>query len=317
VAGKQNLAQLAAALGDRARLREPLALYTAMRVGGPADLLVVCEGSEEVEETIGLARRHDAPYQVIGGGCNVLIADDGVRGLVLVYRAGRISFEGREARAEAGAPMALLARESVARGLAGLEWASGLPGSVGGAIVGNAGAFDGDVASVLRRATLLERSGKVAERTARWFRFGYRESRLKRMPAEKRPVLLDAAFRLSEGDAGKLAARAEEILGWRRTRHPAGPTLGSTFRNPEGNHAGRLIEDAGLSGYRVGGARVSDLHANFIVNIGGATATDVLALANHVWSEVRRKSGRDLELEIELLGRWNGFVGSSRGQRGT
>jgi UDP-N-acetylmuramate dehydrogenase len=317
VAGKQGgLAALAAALGDRAHRYEPLADHTAMRVGGPADLLVVCEGSDEVVGTVELARHHEVPYQVIGSGCNILVADDGIRGLVVVYRAGQIGFEGLEARVEAGAPMSLLARESVARGLAGLEWASGLPGTVGGAIVGNAGAFAGDVASVLRRAALLERSGRTTERAHRWFRFGYRESRLKRMPAEDRPVLLEATFALTEGDAEELAGRANEILEWRRAHHPSGPTLGSTFRNPEGNHAGRLIEEAGLSGYRVGGALVSDRHANFFINIGGATATDVLALANHVWSEVRRQEGTDLQLEIELLGQWNGFVGATRGQRG-
>ena len=317
MAPRGNLAALAAALGDRARRRESLAGYTAIRVGGPADLLVVCEGADQVVETVELAREHGVPWQVIGGGSNILVADDGIKGLVIVYRAGQISFEGPEARAEGGSSMSVLARESVARGLAGLEWASGLPGTVGGAVVGNAGAFEGDVASVLKSASVLERNGSVAKRTARWFHFGYRESRLRRLAAEKRPAVLEATFALSEGDAQKLARRAEEILEWRRARHPSGATMGSTFRNPEDDHAGRLIEEAGLRGYRVGGARVSDQHANFFINIGGATATDVLALVNHVWSEVRRNSGADLQLEIELLGQWNGFVGAARGQRGT
>ena len=206
----------------------------------------------------------------------------------------------RVPRAEAGAPMSVLARESVGRGLAGLEWASGLPGTVGGAIVGNAGAFDGDIASVLKTTSVLGRDGTVTERKARWFRLEYRGSRIKDMATQKRPVVLEATFALSEGDADSLAKRAEEILEWRRTRHPSGATLGSTFRNPDESHAGYLIEQAGLRGYRVGGARVSELHGNFFINMGGASATDVLALANHVWAEVRRKSGEDLQLEIEL-----------------
>lgn len=310
------MAALATALGDRARRHEALAGYTAMRVGGPADLLVVCEKAEQVVQAVELARQHGVPWQVIGGGCNILVADDGIRGLVIVYRAGRISFEGLQARAEAGASMSVLARESVARGLGGLEWASGLPGTVGGAIVGNAGAFEGDVASTLKSASVLQRNGSIARRTPGWFQFAYRESRLKRMAVGRRPAVLEATFAFGQGDADELARRADEILEWRRTRHPSGATMGSTFRNPEGNHAGRLIEEAGLRGYRVGGARVSDQHANFFMNIGGARATDVLALANHVWSEVRQKSGVDLQLEVELLGNWNGFVGAARGQRG-
>jgi len=314
VADSSGIAALAAAFGDRARRREPLAGHTAMRVGGPADLLVVCESADQVVEAVELAREHEMAWLVIGGGCNILVADDGVRGLVIVYRAGQISFEGNEVRVEAGASMSALARESVAHGLAGLEWASGLPGTVGGAVVGNAGAFGGDIASVLKSAAVLQRNGRVVERKGAWFDFGYRQSRIKLAAAEKRPVVLAATFALSEGDAEELAARAEEHLEWRRTRHPVGPTLGSTFRNPEGNHAGRLIQEAGLCGYRVGGARISDQHANFFINAGGATASDVLALANHVWCEVKRKSDTELQLEIELLGEWNGFVGAPGGQ---
>lgn len=164
-----DLSVLAAALGQRARRDEPLAQYTAMRVGGPADLLAVCESMDEVAGAVELARQHKVPWLLLGGGCNVLVADSGVRGLVIVNRAARIEFDGEAVRAEAGALLAVLARESVERGLAGLEWAAGLPGAVGGAVVGNAGAFEGDIASRLRSATVLGLDGKVVERPNEWF----------------------------------------------------------------------------------------------------------------------------------------------------
>ncbi|MBC7225915.1 MAG: UDP-N-acetylmuramate dehydrogenase [Thermoflexales bacterium] len=301
-----NLASLlewASGLGERARREEPLASYTAMRVGGPADLLVVCRTTEEVVEAVERARAAGVPWRVLGGGCNVLVSDAGVRGLVVVNRADRTRIEADgTVWAEAGAPMAALARETAARGLAGLEWAAGLPGTVGGAVVGNAGAFGGDVASVLRSVTLLERDGSIAERPADWMAFAYRESRIKRLPPQERPVVLAATFCLTPGDSAVLAARVEEILTWRRTRHPSGATMGSTFKNPPGNHAGRLIEAAGLKGYRIGGAMVSELHANFLINTGSATAADVRALIRHIQAEVERQFGIRLEPEVEFIG---------------
>jgi UDP-N-acetylmuramate dehydrogenase len=313
---------LAAALGPRARRDEPLAPYTAMRVGGPADLLTVCERTDDVVWAVELARRHGVPWRVLGAGCNVLVADSGVRGFVVVNRAARIEFDPAEgvARVEAGALLAVLAREAVERGLAGLEWAVGLPGTVGGAVVGNAGAFDGDVASVLCSATVLGLDGVVVERPNDWFEFDYRLSRIKRAggqgsggageqgssgaegQSDGGDVVLAATFELEPGDPEALSARAEEILEWRRTRHPAGATMGSTFKNPPGSHAGYLIEQAGLRGYRVGGARISELHGNFFMNAGDATAADVWALIEHARAEVKRQFGVELELEIELVG---------------
>ena len=318
-----DLGGLAAALGPQARREEPLARYTAMRVGGPADLLVVCETTDEVVSAVALARRYGVPWLLLGGGCNVLVSDAGVRGLVVVNRAAGIQFDGPAVRAEAGALLAMLARETVARGLAGLEWAAGLPGTVGGAVVGNAGAFDGDVASVLQGATVLGPDGETVECLNKWFEFGYRSSLIKRgtrntehetrnTKHETRSrrqeaggegyIVLAATFGLRPGDPQALAARANEILEWRRTRHPAGATMGSTFKNPPGSHAGYLIEQAGLRGYRIGGAQISELHGNFVMNTGTATAADVLALVEYARSEVRRQFGVELELEIELVG---------------
>jgi UDP-N-acetylmuramate dehydrogenase len=313
MAASLGLDALATALGRRARRDEPLASHTAMRVGGPADLLIVCESVDEVVEVVEMAQRHGVDWLVLGGGCNVLVADAGVRGLVIVNRAAGIEFDGTVVRAEAGAQLAVLAREAVERGLAGLEWAAGLPGAVGGAVVGNAGAFDGDIAGVLRSAMVLEREGEVVERPNEWFEFDYRLSRIKREPAGQRPVVLGATFDLQQGDPEALAARAEEVLEWRRTRHPSGATMGSTFKNPPGSHAGYLIEQAKLRGYRVGGAQISKLHGNFFLNAGGATSADVLALIEHARAEVKRQFGVEMELEIELIGAWDDGMADSEG----
>ena len=298
-----DLDALATALGQRARRDEPLAHHTRLGVGGPADLLVVCESVDEVVEAVGLARRHGVEWRVLGSGCNVLVADSGVRGLVIVNRAAGIEFDGVVARAEAGALLATLAREAAAHDLAGLEWAAGLPGTVGGAVVGNAGAFEGNVAGTLRSATVLGPGGEVVERPNEWFEFVYRGSRIKRQETKNGGhVVLAATFGLQIGDSDTLAARADEILEWRRTRHPAGATMGSTFENPPGSHAGYLIEQAGLRGYRIGGAQISELHGNFFLNTGGATAEDVLALIKYARAEVKHQFGVELELEIELVG---------------
>lgn len=300
--GASSLDTLAAALGKGARRHEPLSRYTRFGVGGPADLLIVCERVDQVVRVVELAGRHGVPWWLLGGGCNVLVADSGVRGPVIVNRADRIEFRDETVWAEAGALLAVLAGEVVERGLAGLEWAAGLPGSVGGAVVGNAGAFEGDIADVLRSATVLEPDGQIVERPVEWFEFEYRGSRIKRSALGERPVVLAATFGLRSGDPDALAARAAEILEWRRTRHPAGATMGSTFKNPPGSHAGYLIEQAGLRGYRIGGAQISEKHGNFFMNVGGATTADVLALIEHARAEVKRQFGLEMELEIEVVG---------------
>ncbi len=317
----RDLEALAVALGPCAQRDEALADYTAMRIGGPADLLLVCESADEVVRAVKLARQYGVDFCLLGGGCNVLVSDSGVRGLVIVNisrmasqsTSARITFgtpvhpsgqssEGAGCvQAEAGVPLALLARETVKRGLEGLEWASGLPGTVGGAVVGNAGAFGGDIAGVLSSATVLKPDGNVIEQPNAYFEFTYRGSRLKK--PDNQTLVLAATFTLKLGDREELASRAEEYLTWRKTRHPSGATMGSTFKNPPGYHAGRLIKHAGLLGYRVGGAQVSEKHGNFLINTGDATADDVLTLIKRVQEVVQRRFGVSLELEIELVGR--------------
>lgn len=298
---RATLDSLAEALGAGVQRDVPLAPFTAMRVGGPADLLVVVDSSEELAEVVTAARRYGIPWRVLGGGCNVLIADQGIRGVVVINRAASVSFDHLTVHADSGAKLASLARRTIECSLAGMAWATGLPGTVGGAVVGNAGAFDGDIASTLQSATVLEPDGQIVEREHAWFGFEYRGSRLRR-ESDKGRVVLEASFELEPGDETKLKARGDEILEWRRERHPSGPTMGSTFKNPPGHYAGELIEQVGLKGYRVGGARVSEQHANFLINVGDATAGDVMALIRHVQAEVERRFGLELALEVELLG---------------
>ncbi len=310
---------LASALGPGIRHQVALAPYTSMRVGGPADLLIVVESAEELARAVILARQQRVPWRVLGGGCNVLISDRGLRGLVIINRAASVSLQDRVVEAESGAKLATVAERAVNGGLVGLAWAAGLPGTVGGAIVGNAGAYGGDVAGVLRTALVLEPDGEVRERPSTWFQFRYRESRLKGVDGTGREraqtrcrgsgaleladwVILKATLGLEVGDALSLRAKADEIIERRRAAHPHGATMGSTFKNPAGDHAGRLIEQAGLKGHRVGGAQISEQHGNFFINVGGARAEDVRNLIQHAQAEVARRLGVRLELEIELLG---------------
>ena len=309
----------------------PLARYTAFRIGGPADLLAVVHDVVSLRRVVALAWDQGLPCRVLGGGTNILVSDAGVRGLVMLNRARKTVFipggEGKSAaqagagratepewiaRAESGASLSALARQCVARGLAGLEWAAGIPGTVGGAVVGNAGAWGGDVASTLRAATVLNPDGTEARWPVDRFRYGYRTSILKATatagpPAGgsiRRAVVLEADFGLVGGNREALRARVAEITARRSASQPPGATCGSVFKNPPGDSAGRLIEAAGLKGRRVGGAEISEVHANFIVNLGQARAADVKALIDLARNTVQVLFGISLELEIELVGDW-------------
>lgn len=306
---------LEAALGPgTAQANQSLARYTAIRIGGPAEVLVVAGSVEAVRKAVTLAWQHQVPCRVLGGGSNVLISDAGMSGLVVVNRARGVAFpesqgqgkktEGSSVKAESGASLSTVARQCVARGLAGLEWAANIPGTVGGAVVGNAGAWGGDVASVLVQALVLGPDGVVEEWPVERFEYGYRTSRLKHAHQAPKHVVLEAEFVLSRGDREALEARVAEIVAGRKAKQPPGASCGSVFKNPPGDFAGRLVEALGLKGRRVGGAEISNVHANFIVNQGGATAADVRALIDLARTSVRESFGVELELEIQLIGEW-------------
>jgi UDP-N-acetylmuramate dehydrogenase len=282
------------------RVNEPLARHVSFRIGGPADILLLPRTLGDLEATVAWLYREAVPFLVLGRGSNVLIADRGVRGIVLKTGRGQegVRYDGARVAAECGTSLPHLSRKASTRGLAGLEFAAGIPGSLGGAVVMNAGAHGSSMADITEHVRVLTPAGEM-----RWnasdLAFGYRQSRLQREGG----VVLDAMLVLHPADPRETVARLERWLGTRSETQPLGPpSSGCIFRNPEGDHAGRLIDAAGAKGLRVGGAIVSDLHANYILNAGGATAADVRALMGLVRARVREQCGRDLLAEIKMIG---------------
>lgn len=308
----RELAQvLGVTLGEpNVQERQSLARYTSLRVGGPADLLAVTRNAGELRQAVTLAWALKVPCRVLGSGANVLVSDAGIQGLVVLNRARSADFGERGVNAESGASFSTIARQSVTRGMAGLEWATGIPGTVGGAVVGNAGAWGGNVASALVEVSILKPPSSVETWPAERLEFGYRTSVLKSGTALGQPpaIVLGARFSLEAGDPEELKSRVAEIARHRKRSQPTGASCGSVFKNPPDDYAGRLIEAAGLKGYRHGGAHVSKVHANFIVNDRDATATDVRVLIDTMKREVEALSGFCLDLEIELLGAWDDYV---------
>lgn len=297
-----TLDELKTTFGKRLRLEEMLARHTSARIGGPADVFLVAETLDDLRNAARIAWSHDVPLFILGGGSNILVADAGVRGLVVANRARGVSIEGTRVQAESGANLSTLARRCIDGGLAGLEWAIGVPGTVGGAVVGNAGAHGGDVASCLASARILQSDGVEHAWSNDELAFGYRTSAIKHSAAKS--VILDATFTLRTEPVEGIQARAEQFNAQRKATQPPGASMGSMFRNPPGDYAGRLIEQAGLKGRRVGEAQISPVHANFFVNLGGARAEDVKALIKEAREAVLAQFGVGLELEIQLAGDW-------------
>ncbi len=290
----------------KSKRAELLSRYTTSRLGGPADVLVEATNADELKTVVVAAREVGLPILILGGGANVLISDAGVSGLTIINKAKQIEFRADGmVWCESGVVLPTLARECIARGLSGLEWAVGVPGTVGGAVVGNAGAHGRDTAADLIAATILTDRNEVEEWSNADLQFAYRSSRIKRSAISgQRSVVLAAVFQLAAGDPAELEKKAAEFNEYRRRTQPPGASLGSMFKNPSNNAAGRLIEQCGLKGTRIGGAEISTVHANFFVNQAGATAADVKALIDLTRRTVRQKFGIELELEIELVGEW-------------
>ncbi len=296
-------------IGVKTSRDEPLARFTTMRVGGPADLFATVHNVFELRSLVRFARARELPHLVLGRGSDVVISDHGVRGLVIQDRAEGSRVEGDRYTAEAGVPMARAATETQKAGLTGLEFGLAIPGSVGGAVWANAGAHDADMAGVLVSARVLDGGGAEAIVPASELGLSYRDSRFKHVAPDVPPdLVLEATFQLSPADPDVIKERLDEIRRWRQTHQPLGlPSAGSVFRNPEGKSAGRLIEDVGLKGHRIGGAVVSEKHANFIVNDQKGTAADVRRLADHVRGVVAERHGVELVFEIVFLGDWDGW----------
>lgn len=300
---------------------EPLARYTSWRIGGAARYFANAASADDLRDLLQWAAAESLPAFILGGGTNILVADGGYPGLVIRNRAvqHRIEERGDDIRLwiESGAPTAGTARRLAAQGYGGLVWAEGLPGTIGGAVFGNAGCYGDDMAHDLIRAWVL-RDGNVEEWSAAQFEYGYRTSVLKRQALTPSPspiaigegsqgtrmpdVILAAEIRLHRDDPTRLAAEIAAIAESRKSKTPSGSSCGSVFKNPEGTTSGKLLDQAGLKGTRVGNAIVSEKHANYIVNLGGATAGDVLRLTEVMRERVLAEFGIELELEVQVVG---------------
>lgn len=307
-----TITRLRAEFGPRLQEQILLARYTAARLGGPADWFLEVRSSAELARAVRTLWEEDYPFQILGGGSNVLISDRGVRGLVLLNRARKVKFETQRTPpmvwAESGANFGLIARQAAQRGLSGLEWAAGIPGTLGGAVVGNAGAHGADITSNLHVAEILHLNIHEPALSARqtWtqeeLEYGYRTSWLKTHP--RQAIVLSAWLTLQTSTIEQVQEKMDEFVAYRHRTQPPGASLGSMFKNPPADYAGRLIEAAGLKGARSGGAEISPIHANFFINHSGSKTEDIRRLIELAQNEVQRQFGIMLELEIELLGEW-------------
>lgn len=281
---------------------EPMSRHTSFRIGGPADLLVSPKSERAVCSAVKATAAAGLPLTVLGNGSNVLVRDEGIRGVVLCIGSGfaGIQVDGTEMTAQSGALLSVLSNEAQKHGLTGLEFAGGIPGSLGGALFMNAGAYDGQMADVVVSTRCYDaQSGKILTLYGADHAFGYRSSVFKNHTDW---VALSANLQLKEGDPAGIREKMDDFAQRRRDKQPLNfPSAGSTFKRPEGFFAGKLIQDAGLMGYTVGGAQVSEKHAGFVINRGGATCSDVLALIEHVQREVLRQFGVQLEPEVRIL----------------
>jgi UDP-N-acetylmuramate dehydrogenase len=285
-----------------------LAPHTSLRVGGPADLFVLAHSAKEAAEAMRWAHEHGIGVRVVGGGTNLLVADDGFEGLAIKVFFARASVEQRLGEAvfvvEAGANFANQARHLAKQGLGGLEWAANVPGTIGGAVVNNAGAFGGDTASCLLEAAVVDADGRSSRLGVDELGYAYRTSALKRQ--ELGDVCVErAVLRLVQSSPAEADGTVKAFNAQRMRTQPRIKSAGSVFANPDGTFAGKLIEEAGLKGTWAGGAQISGQHANFIVNPGGATARDVYTLMRQAQDAVFERTSIWLKPEIELLGRWS------------
>ena len=301
-----SLSELRATFADDMQENVPLSGYTAARIGGPADVLVFIREADQLAQAAEKLWQMDIPFTLLGGGSNVLESDRGVRGAVIINRARLLKFNTKAdlptVHAETGVTPNDIAQRAARLGLAGFEWAASIPGSLGGAIYGNAGAFGGDMAGNLISVELFHRQHGRQTWPVSKLEYGYRTSLLKR---EHPPLLLlSAELALKNGDRTFIQSKMEEFSSQRRASQPPGASMGSMFKNPPGDKAGRLMEAAGLKGKSIGNATISTQHANFFINNGQTRAEDMRALIELAQKAVLDQFGIKLELEVELIGEW-------------
>ena len=285
---------------DQIREQEPLSRHTTFRVGGPADLFLTPD-STQISDVMQILKAYQVPVTVIGKGSNLLVGDKGIRGAVIEFgkQIAQIHVEESKIMAEAGAALAAVAQQAYKAGLADMEFAAGIPGSVGGALVMNAGAYGGEMKDIVESVKVLSKDGKIMELSNEQMDFSYRHSCV----TEQEYLVLSAVLKLQQEEPEKILARMEQLREQRVSKQPLEyPSAGSTFKRPEGYFAGKLIMDAGLADYTIGGAAVSKKHCGFVINKGGATAADILALIKRVQQVVKEQSGVELEPEVKLIG---------------
>ncbi len=282
--------------GCKFLINEPLKEHTTFKIGGPCDIMIFPNSVEALKELLQEANR----YMVLGNGSNVLFSDNGYRGAIFVLGSDMsdITIDGEYITASAGASLARVCKTALDSSLTGLEFAYGIPGSVGGAVFMNAGAYGGEMKDVVTEVTCITHDGEIRIYTNDSLDFGYRSSRF----TKSDEIIVSAKFKLSTGDRSSIKARMDELIARRKSRQPLEyPSAGSTFKRPEGTYAGLVIEESGLKGYSIGGAKVSDKHANFVINTGDATAQDVMNLISHIKKTVFEKTGYELECEVKLV----------------
>lgn len=286
---------------DNVKMQEPMSKHTTFRIGGPADFYLCPHSTKEVQQTVQICKEENLPYFILGNGSNLLVSDKGYRGVIIQLwkNFSDISVKDCCITAKAGALLSKVAAEALEEGLTGMEFASGIPGTIGGAVFMNAGAYGGEMKDIIKEVKVLDDQGEVRVLSNEEMKLGYRTSIVK----EKGYTVLSAVLQLKKGDASVIRETMEDLKNRRTSKQPLDmPSAGSTFKRPEGYFAGKLIMDSGLRGFSVGGAQVSEKHCGFVVNKGGATAEDVTALIREVQRRVKEKFGVELETEVRFLG---------------
>ena len=289
---------------DHVLVEEPMSAHTTFRIGGPAEYYVCPHSVDELQRTLDVCRRYQLPYFILGNGSNLLVSDQGYRGVIiqLFRNMSQIDVQDERIRAQAGALLSLVAKQALAHSLTGFEFGGGIPGTLGGAVVMNAGAYGGELKDVLEEVTVLNQEGEILKIPFEKLEMGYRTSIVKK----KNYIVLEAVLKLRYGDEDKIRQTMRELTEKRTSKQPLElPSAGSTFKRPEGYFAGKLIMDSGLRGYRVGGAQVSEKHCGFVVNIDNATAEDVRRLMRDVTDKVYEKFQVTLEPEVKFLGNFS------------
>lgn len=286
---------------DKVLFEEPMSSHTTFRIGGPAEVFLMPESYEQIRSALALCREEGLPYFVLGNGSNLLVSDSGYRGVIIQMdrNMGDIELKGTEIRACAGALLSSVAAAARKASLTGFEFAGGIPGTLGGAVVMNAGAYGGEMKDVLREVTVMTKEGDIRVIPSDRLELGYRTSIIKKSGY----LVLEAVISLEKGDPQAIQEKTKELASKRTEKQPLDyPSAGSTFKRPEGYFAGKLIMDSGLRGFRVGGAQVSEKHCGFVINTGGATAKDVKELMDHVIRTVKENYNITLEPEVKFLG---------------